>query len=229
MGFGRRGGRGVVGVRRRPAAAGRGRLPESRRGARDPEHGRHARHARPPILRAARRERPRLRHVPPAGGCDGAVSGHDTRAWDATQGTDPLFAAVDGRNCPHLPAWDPAASVPAADCLRLPAAASRREHEIPDASQFRRRAVHREERPARDPRSRDGPADDHEQDGRGARDDVEGASAGRGTRAPRAAGRPRRRRARAQRPTRLSRRARGSHAGTRCSCSARSSSATRCT
>jgi hypothetical protein len=29
--------------------------------------------------------------------------------WEATQGTDPLFAAVDGRNCPHLPAGDPAA------------------------------------------------------------------------------------------------------------------------
>src|SRR5512134_2872387 len=29
--------------------------------------------------------------------------------WDATGGADPLFAAVDGRNCPHLPARDPAA------------------------------------------------------------------------------------------------------------------------
>ena len=29
--------------------------------------------------------------------------------WDATQGLDPLFAAVDGRNCPNLPAGDPAA------------------------------------------------------------------------------------------------------------------------
>jgi hypothetical protein len=29
--------------------------------------------------------------------------------WDATSGLDPLFAAVDGRNCPHLPAGDPAA------------------------------------------------------------------------------------------------------------------------
>jgi hypothetical protein len=29
--------------------------------------------------------------------------------WQATGGSDPLFAAVDGRNCPHLPAGDPAA------------------------------------------------------------------------------------------------------------------------
>ena len=29
--------------------------------------------------------------------------------WDATGGQDPLFAAIDGRNCPHLPAGDPAA------------------------------------------------------------------------------------------------------------------------
>jgi hypothetical protein len=29
--------------------------------------------------------------------------------WDATNGRDPLFASVDGRNCPHLPAGDPAA------------------------------------------------------------------------------------------------------------------------
>lgn len=30
------------------------------------------------------------------------------RRWQDTGGTDPLFAAVDGRNCPHLPAADPA-------------------------------------------------------------------------------------------------------------------------
>ncbi len=29
--------------------------------------------------------------------------------WAATSGRDPLFAAVDGRNCPHLPSGDPAA------------------------------------------------------------------------------------------------------------------------
>jgi hypothetical protein len=29
--------------------------------------------------------------------------------WDVTGGRDPLFAAVDGRNCPHLPGGDPAA------------------------------------------------------------------------------------------------------------------------
>jgi hypothetical protein len=29
--------------------------------------------------------------------------------WEATGGQDPLFAAVDGRNCPHLPAGDAAA------------------------------------------------------------------------------------------------------------------------
>lgn len=29
--------------------------------------------------------------------------------WAATAGADPLFAAVDGRNCPHLPAGDAAA------------------------------------------------------------------------------------------------------------------------
>ena len=29
--------------------------------------------------------------------------------WDATGGQDPMFAAVDGMNCPHLPAGDPAA------------------------------------------------------------------------------------------------------------------------
>jgi len=28
--------------------------------------------------------------------------------WEATQGRDPLFAAIDGMNCPHLPAADPA-------------------------------------------------------------------------------------------------------------------------
>jgi hypothetical protein len=31
------------------------------------------------------------------------------RRWNATQGRDPLFAAIDGRNCPDLPAGDPAA------------------------------------------------------------------------------------------------------------------------
>ncbi|MCC7463148.1 MAG: hypothetical protein IT480_11880 [Gammaproteobacteria bacterium] len=29
--------------------------------------------------------------------------------WNATGGKDPLFAAVDGKNCPHLPQGDPAA------------------------------------------------------------------------------------------------------------------------
>jgi hypothetical protein len=29
--------------------------------------------------------------------------------WEATRGLDPLFSAIDGRNCPHLPAGDPAA------------------------------------------------------------------------------------------------------------------------
>src|SRR5262245_62424234 len=29
--------------------------------------------------------------------------------WEATDGRDPLFAAIDGRNCPNLPAGDPAA------------------------------------------------------------------------------------------------------------------------
>jgi hypothetical protein len=29
--------------------------------------------------------------------------------WEETGGADPLFAAIDGRNCPHLPAGDPAA------------------------------------------------------------------------------------------------------------------------
>jgi hypothetical protein len=29
--------------------------------------------------------------------------------WEATNGQDPLFAAIDGRNCPHLPEGDPAA------------------------------------------------------------------------------------------------------------------------
>ncbi len=29
------------------------------------------------------------------------------RRWDETQGKDPLFAPVDGMNCPHLPAEDP--------------------------------------------------------------------------------------------------------------------------
>ena len=29
--------------------------------------------------------------------------------WDATRGQDPLFASVDGRNCPHLAGGDPAA------------------------------------------------------------------------------------------------------------------------
>ena len=114
--------------------------------------------------------------------------------WDATGGQDPLFAAIDGRNCPHLPAGDPAAhsllldarpvprrsavaaarrrrarrstreftievvrdptgcnTHPAlrpdsrrADGLGVPPPASRREHEIPDAQQLRRRPVHRQ-------------------------------------------------------------------------------------
>ncbi|HSC16051.1 MAG TPA: hypothetical protein VLI71_13085, partial [Gammaproteobacteria bacterium] len=29
--------------------------------------------------------------------------------WDATRGQDPLFASIDGRNCPHLAEGDPAA------------------------------------------------------------------------------------------------------------------------
>ena len=29
--------------------------------------------------------------------------------WQETNGRDPLFAAIDGRNCPHLPAGDPQA------------------------------------------------------------------------------------------------------------------------
>jgi hypothetical protein len=31
------------------------------------------------------------------------------RRWQETEGKDPLFAAIDGRNCPHLPAGDAAA------------------------------------------------------------------------------------------------------------------------
>ena len=27
--------------------------------------------------------------------------------WQVTKGTDPIFAAVDGMNCPDLPAGDP--------------------------------------------------------------------------------------------------------------------------
>ena len=123
--------------------------------------------------------------------------------WDATGGTDPLFAAGDGRNCPHLAGGDPAAhsllltrglirvGLPwpprdaagaplpvefslevvrdptgcnthpehglesaAAYRVGVPPAAARREHEVPDPLELRRRPVHREERPARRPRSR---------------------------------------------------------------------------
>jgi hypothetical protein len=44
----------------------------------------------------------------PADGMSLAVSTVRER-WEATNGQDPLFAAVDGRNCPNLPAGDPAA------------------------------------------------------------------------------------------------------------------------
>ena len=160
--------------------------------------------------------------------------------WDATGGQDPLFAAIDGRNCPHLPAGDPAAhsllltrglirvasavaaarrrrrgaarrihargrarshglqhaprlrpAVAAADRVRVPPAAPRREHEVPDAQQLRRRPVHRQERLAGRARSRHGLADEHEHDGRRAGDDAEGASRRCGAHAPRAAARPR--------------------------------------
>jgi hypothetical protein len=42
---------------------------------------------------------------------DGMALSTDTirERWAATDGRDPLFAAVDGRNCPHLPSGDPAA------------------------------------------------------------------------------------------------------------------------
>jgi hypothetical protein len=122
--------------------------------------------------------------------------------WRETQGPDPLFAAVDGSNCPHLPQDDPAShslllerglirislpwpprdatgapidpeftievvrdptgcnthpeyglTVAVADGLRLPAPAPGREHEVHDARELRRAAVHRQERAAasRDP------------------------------------------------------------------------------
>ena len=52
--------------------------------------------------------------------------------WTATGGKDPLFAAVDGMNCPNLPPDDPAFSLAAARARPVPgraavaAAASRR-------------------------------------------------------------------------------------------------------
>ena len=117
--------------------------------------------------------------------------------WQVTQGRDPLFAAIDGSNCPHLPQDDPAShslllqrglirvalpwpprdaagqpidpeftlevvrdptgcnthpayglASPAPDNLGLPAAAAGSEHEVHDARELRRAAVHRQERPA---------------------------------------------------------------------------------
>ena len=85
-------------------------------------------------------------------------------------------------------------AVAAADRVGVPAPASRREHEVFDAQQLRRRPVHRQERLAGRARSRHGLADEHEHDGRRARDDAEGASRRRGALAPRAAARPRGRR-----------------------------------
>ena len=43
----------------------------------------------------------------PADGMSLSAATARTR-WKATQGKDPLFAAVDGANCPHLPQADPA-------------------------------------------------------------------------------------------------------------------------
>src|SRR5690606_18149524 len=43
----------------------------------------------------------------PADGMSLAVSSIRQR-WHDTDGTDPIFAAVDGMNCPHLPPGDPA-------------------------------------------------------------------------------------------------------------------------
>ena len=53
--------------------------------------------------------------------------------WTATGGTDPLFAAVDGMNCPNLPAGRPAVALAAARARPVPhraavAAAARGRH-----------------------------------------------------------------------------------------------------
>ncbi len=69
--------------------------------ARHPEHGRHARHAQPPVLRAARHERPRLRHVPSTGRRHVAVG----RQRSASAGRPPAARTRCSRpstavNCP---------------------------------------------------------------------------------------------------------------------------------
>ena len=68
----------------------------------------HARDEGASVLRADRHERARVRHVPSASrrACRCRVRSVRER-WAATGGKDPLFAAVDGMNCPNLPPDDP--------------------------------------------------------------------------------------------------------------------------
>ena len=70
--------------------------------------GRRAEHVRQPghegasVLRGHRHERARVRHLPSAGRRHGALRcGRMRERWEATGGRDPLFAAVDGMNCPE--------------------------------------------------------------------------------------------------------------------------------
>ncbi len=98
----RRGGsRRMVGSRRRPAATGRGALPERRGRARHSERGRAGRDPRPSILRGARRERPRLRDLPPALRRDGVVRRNRARALGRDGRAGP---AVRKHRRPQLPA-----------------------------------------------------------------------------------------------------------------------------
>ena len=89
------------------------------------------RDARPSVLRAARRERPRLRDLPSARRRDGAVGRHRPRALGSDRGQDPLFAAHRRPQLPASARRRPRRAFAAADARPVPrrvaVAAARRE------------------------------------------------------------------------------------------------------
>ena len=91
----------------RPATAARcprARATRTTTGPRDIADRRELVDARPSVLRADRRKRPRVRDLSSTRRRNERIARRRIRArWQATDGKDPLFAAIDGRNCPHLP------------------------------------------------------------------------------------------------------------------------------
>ena len=93
---------------RRPHPGGHRSLRQPVRDAVDPQHVWPGRDQRTRVLRTHRPQRARVRDVPSTRRRHERVGGHHRGAVARDERTDPIFAAIDGSNCPSLPQDDAA-------------------------------------------------------------------------------------------------------------------------